>query len=152
MGRRQSATGSERFSKACCRTKIAVGSCKTNALWRHIAGIPDGATFLGRAIRDRRCSLSKYRPRISRCTQSGLLQMLLSSALEQRRKGLVEIFNRHCARVPFAIDVESRGRFDLELFLAPIPHLLDLLEQLLIVDARLEALLGETGLLGDGEQ
>src|SRR6266436_7535693 len=75
-----------------------------------------------------------------------------TSALDQRCNGLVEIFNRHRTRVPFAIDVESRRRLDLELLHAPIPHLLDLGEQRLVVDARIETLFGETGLPGDGAQ
>src|SRR5579871_6763570 len=74
------------------------------------------------------------------------------SSLEQRCKDLVEFFDRHCARMLFAVYEECWCRIDLELLRAPISHLLDLGEQRLVVDARLETLLREAGLLGDGEQ
>src|SRR6266481_9091332 len=90
-----------------------------------------------------------YRDREDAVPPSGLQSQ---SALDQRCNGFVEIFDRHRARVLFAIDVERRRRLDLELLRTPIPHLLDLGEQRLVVDARIEALFGEACLPGDGAQ
>src|SRR5262249_4966817 len=123
--------------------------CKTTA---PAPPSPDGATLLGRSIR---IGVAVYRnagPGFRAALNPGLLQMLLSSALEQRRKGLVEIFNRHCARVPFAIDEEGRGCLDFELGRAVLRVLLDFFEQRLVFKASIEALLRETRLFGDGEQ
>src|SRR5215472_15255814 len=74
------------------------------------------------------------------------------SAPDQRCDRLVEVFDRQCSRMLFAIDVERRRCFNLELLRAPVPHLLNLGEQILVIDAGFEALLGEAGLLGDSEE
>src|SRR5262245_29824551 len=51
-----------------------------------------------------------------------------------------------------AVDEERRRGLDVELRRATLPHLFDAVENLLILEAFVEACLGEAGLLADGQQ
>src|SRR5262249_59837181 len=74
------------------------------------------------------------------------------SLLEIRRHLLLELGQRGGAAQLLAIDEEGRRGLDVELRCATLAHLFDAVEDLLVLEALVEARLGEAGLLADGQQ
>src|SRR5262249_32650108 len=74
------------------------------------------------------------------------------SALEIGLDLLLQVLEREGARLLLTVDEEGGCGIHAELRGGDLAGLFDVFEQLLIRQALLEALLGEAGLLGDGEQ
>src|SRR6266700_6608638 len=74
------------------------------------------------------------------------------SGLEIGLDRLLDVLDREGAWELLAIDEEGRGGIDAELLRCPRTHVLDAIEELLILQALVEALLAQPSLLGDGKE
>src|SRR5712691_1635020 len=74
------------------------------------------------------------------------------SGLEIGLDRLLDVLDREGAWELLAIDEEGGGGIDAELLRCPRAHVLDAIEELLILQALVEALLAQPSLLGDGKE
>src|SRR5262245_54520392 len=125
--------------------RLAVSSWTESCRFNAAGGRQDRAA-------DRRGQNDIHRRRVSAVNEVPFRNRVkrITSGLDIRGDRLLELLDREDAR-RLAVDEERGGRVDAELD-RPLPHLLEAIDQLLVLQALVELLLAHAGLLGDGQE